>query len=210
LSVGPPGAFGFLMAYYFFGKNWIWIFPPFSKASLRFSSWNMVCRSIHCFGRNCSKWSQINLHFCLFVWNEQCGRKFTSYCGSNRRCLWLKTCSIPNLARICGSKYVKSLYMYSVSHQYLNKFLMVSGTTSALVGTKYISNWSLKPCNLCLVSRIKIWKLFVFFFFKVAKNFFWILIKNNLNKFFFGNLLKNNIFLILNSKFQIKVLNFFF
>jgi hypothetical protein len=33
-------------------------------------------------------------------------------------------------------------------------FHMVSGTTSGLVGTKYISNWSLELYNLCLVSRI--------------------------------------------------------
>jgi hypothetical protein len=50
-----------------------------------------------------------------------------------------------------------------VSFQYLNKFSyrFWDNQCSGLVGTKYITNWSLKLANLCLVSRIWIW----FFFF---------------------------------------------
>jgi hypothetical protein len=53
-------------------------------------------------------------------------------------------------------------------------FHMVSGTTSGLVGTKYISNRSLELLNLCLVSRIWIW-------FKKIKNL-------NFKRNFFFNL----------------------
>jgi hypothetical protein len=71
-------------------------------------------------------------------------------------------------------------------------FHMVSGTTSGLVGTKYILNWSLELYNLCLVSRIWIWYFFWYFLNFKRKNFNKKTSKiSNKNNFF----LNKNIFL---------------
>jgi hypothetical protein len=68
------------------------------------------------------------------------------------------------------SDYVR-LNTVRVSNIWIS-FLRFSRTTSGLVETKFISNWNLKPCNLCLVSRIWICIFFVSFLISKWQIFF--------------------------------------
>jgi hypothetical protein len=77
------------------------------------------------------------------------------------------------ISRECGDKQVYTVWQINI----WKSFHMVSGTTSGLVGTKYISNWNLELSNLCLVSRIWIGFFLSFFWIsnrscKNKKNYF--------------------------------------
>jgi hypothetical protein len=62
--------------------------------------------------------------------------------------------------QVLPSQFFSEIHTVSV----INIWKSFHMTTSSLVGTKYISNWSLELLKLCLVSRIWIWFLFKFEF----------------------------------------------